>query len=134
VIRGKWTYRSLRNIVDLGADFNSLEFGRGMITFGTVAYDQIYDAELDMGDSYKLTLKGQVLRQNGVVTGIEWRGEGIQATPTQGWIYDYQGTFTRQWPNGVNQAHVIVGSLIRVLAHGSAPPGFVGTVFMVKNP
>lgn len=133
IVQGIWTYRSLQNNPAVATDFNDLEFGRGMITFGSVADDLIDASELDMGGGYKLTLKGRLIRSGGQVVGLEWRGEGIPGTVTAGWIYDYQGAFTLRWPNGVNQAQVIVGSTIRTVPHGTAPAGYVGTIYMVRN-
>jgi hypothetical protein len=98
----------------------------------TVAYDQICDSEADFGEGYKLRLNGELLRRNQDVSGIRWRGEGLNGTPTAGWIYDYDGVLTKRWLEGVDQAHVIVGSVIRTVAHGNAPSGYVGSFYIVR--
>lgn len=133
IIRGKWTYRSLHNNPAIETNFNDLEFGRGVFTFGTVAYDQIYDSEADFGDGYKLTIKGELIRKDNAVSGVRWRGEGIPGTLTDGWIYDYEGALTQRWPEGIDQAHVIVGTVIRTVRHGDAPAGYVGSFYMVRQ-
>ena len=65
--------------------------------------------------------------------GMAWRGEGVPGSPTAGWIYDYYGNLAHEWENGIDQRTVLVGSVIRAVAHGNAKAGYVGTFFMVKQ-
>jgi hypothetical protein len=60
-------------------------------------------------------------------------GKGVDDTPTAGWRYDHQGFIMPTWSNGINQAFVITGSVIRVTDHGNAKAGYVGAFFMVKQ-
>ena len=102
------------------------------MTFKEIAYDQILDGTLDMGNGYELRLRGELLRDRGGIVGIRWTGTGITGTVTEGWVYDYRGVRSSQWTGASDQADVIVGSVIRTVAHGSAPAGYVATFYMVK--
>lgn len=130
--KGTWAYRSLHDDPDLSKDFNDLRFGAGTVTFKEIAYDQILDGTLDMGGGYELCLRGELFRDRGSITGIRWTGTGVTGTPTEGWVYDYRGARTEEWPGGSDQRDVIVGSVIRTVAHGPAPAGYVATFYMVK--
>jgi hypothetical protein len=129
---GNWAYRSLHDDPDLSKEFNDLRFGAGTITFKQIAYDQILDGTLDMGGGYELRLRGELLRDRGDITGIRWTGTGVTGTPTEGWIYDYRGMATEKWQGSSDQKDAIVGSVIRTVAHGQAPAGYVATFYMVK--
>lgn len=130
---GTWTYRSLLDDPDVSKDFGDLRFGAGIINFGQIAYDQILDGTLDMGGDYKLTLRGELQRDVNGINGIRWTGNGIAGTPTEGWVYDYRGVKSHNWAAADDQADVIAGSVIRTVAHGTAPAGFVATFYMVKH-
>ena len=129
---GSWTYRSLLNDPDVSKEFNDLRFGAGTITFGQIVYDQILDGKLDMGGGYELLLRGELLRNFGSIVGVRWTGTGITGTPTEGWVYDYHGARAPVWTGAPDQAGVLVGSVLRTVAHGQAPAGFVATFYMVK--
>lgn len=130
---GNWSYRSLLDDPDLSKEFNDLRFGAGTITFGQIAYDQILDGNLDMGGGYELLLRGELHRDRSGIVGVRWTGTGIPGTPTEGWVYDYRGSRTQEWTGASDQASVIVGSVIRTVAHGQAPAGYVATFYMVKQ-
>lgn len=130
---GSWTYRSFLDDSDISKEFNALRFGAGLINFGQIAYDQILHGVLDMGGDYKLALRGELLRNIAGITGIRWTGTGIAGTPTQDWVYDYRGVKTEKWTDADGQKNVIVGSVIRTVAHDGAPAGFVGSFYMVKH-
>ena len=129
---GSWAYRSLHDDPDLSKEFNDLAFGAGEMTFKEIAYDQILDCTLDMGNGYELRLRGELLRDRGDITGIRWTGTGVTGTVTEGWVYDYRGEKTDAWSSASDQADAIVGSVIRTVAHGTAPAGYVATFYMVK--
>lgn len=130
---GNWTYRSLLDDPDISKEFNDLRFGAGVITFGQIAYDQILDGKLDMGGGYELLLRGALLRNMGGIIGIQWTGTGVTGTSTEGWVYDYRGERTQDWSGAKDQADVIVGSVIRTVAHGDGAAGFSATFYMVKQ-
>ncbi|WP_164119080.1 hypothetical protein [Sphingorhabdus sp. Alg239-R122] len=130
---GSWAYRSLHDDPDIQKPFNDLRFGAGIITFGQIAYDQILDGKLDMGGGYELLLRGELLRNTGGIVGIRWTGTGVVGTDTEGWVYDYHGERTHEWPGATDQADVIVGSVIRTVAHGDSPAGYAATFYMVKQ-
>lgn len=130
---GQWVYRSLLNDTDITKPFDALEFGRGTITIDSIGEDFIAEAILDMGSNYKLNLTGELKRRDNEINEIILEGKGIDGSPTAGWRYDYQGFTIPDWPNGVDQAFVITGSVIRVTDHGNAKAGFVSTFYMVKQ-
>jgi hypothetical protein len=129
---GHWAYRSLLNNPDLSVDFNTLEFGRGTI--------EIVEAPLQTlvgtigGPGWSLALKGA--RSYGDPMHVRFQGVGLVGG--ESWIYDYTGYLVPDWPNGVNQAPAIVGSVIRTLPHSGggagtvAPAGVVASFYAVK--
>jgi hypothetical protein len=53
---------------------------------------------------------------------VRFQGKGIVGG--EEWIYDYEGWLVPAWPNGVQQATAMVGSIVRTIPHsGSAPKG-----------
>lgn len=130
--RGRWVYRSLRNNKVLGTPFNDLRFGAGVIDFKTVARGKILDSTLDMGGGFVLNLEGRVVRKGGVIQSISWRGTGVEGTETEGWVYDYQAVVSPAWDEATDKTPVLLGSVLRTVAHGSAPAGVTGTFYMVK--
>jgi hypothetical protein len=129
--QGKWIYRSLRNNKVLNTPFNDLRFGEGVIDFKKIAGDQIVDSSLDMGSGFILNLQGEV-SDAGTIVSLKWRGTGVPASPTEGWIYDYQAFVAPTWEEATDKTITLVGSVLRTVAHGSAPAGVTGTFYMVK--
>lgn len=130
---GQWVYRSLRNETNIDKDFNDLEFGRGLINIDSIGEDFIAKATLDMDSNFILNLTGELTRRDNEINGIKMKGEGVNGSPTEGWRYDYEGFIIPTWSNGINQAFVITGSVIRVTDHGTAKAGYVGTFYMVHK-
>ena len=135
---GQWVYRSLRNDTDLAKEFNQLEFGRGIITIDSIGEDFIAEAALripgnGVPDYYVLNLTGELVRRENQIAEIKMRGEGIDNSSTEGWVYDYSGFLIPAWSNGIDQAFVITGSVFRVSDHGTAKAGYVGTFYMVHK-
>lgn len=132
-LKGTWTYRSLHDEVDINKPFDDLRFGAGIIDMIEVGNNQIIKASLDMRGEYKLTVTGEIKRNAGAAVGIYFKGEGIEGTPTEGWVYEYFGNLVYQWKNATDQKYVISGSVIRTVQHGNAPAGYVATFYMVKH-
>lgn len=134
-VAGTWIYRSFRPHLPLNTPFNELKFGEGLIVFGRVENDGILESSLDMGGGYFLNITGRVIRDNGsCVTGVEWRGVGVEGTPTAGWIYDYKAAFAPQFPEQTNRTQILLGQTVRTVAHGPGPAGVTGPFFMVRQP
>lgn len=129
-LEGRWIYRSLVNSKVLSAPFNSLQFGLGTIEFKKIAHGKILDSTLDMGSNLVLTLAGEITADN---PPLKWRGTGVAGSPTAGWIYDYQAYFAPTWKKATDKTPVLIGSVLRVVAHGGAPAGVTGTFYMVKQ-
>jgi len=61
-------------------------------------------------------------------------GMGRPGTDTEGWRYDYNGALAYEWPNAVKQVPAVVGTVIRVNAHGKgAPAGVTASFIAVKR-
>lgn len=131
-LQGRWVYRSLRNNKDPDTPFDALAFGLGIIEFKKIAGGRILDSSLDMGNNFILTLKGEVSDGGGGPVSLKWRGEGVPDSPTQGWIYDYQGYVAPAWRKATDKTIILIGSVLRTVAHGQAPAGVTGTFYMVK--
>jgi hypothetical protein len=135
VLTGRWTYRSYINAPSLvGADPRAalaLIFGEGVLDFEAGDGDRFRGA-LGMASGYALTLEGEILP--GDRTGFSIVGLGVDGTPTQGWRYDYRGVVGYEWPNGVEQVPSLLGTVVRVNAHGpSAPAGYTASFIAVRH-
>jgi hypothetical protein len=89
---------------------------------------------LDMGKAYVLDLKGVIHPANGdVPLTIDMSGVGRPSSPTAGWEYDYEGYLAHHWPNGINQAAALVGTVVRAKAHDGEAAGLVASFIAVKQ-
>lgn len=145
---GDWIYRSFLNIdtypVETGDDaqtlknFQALLFGEGRMRLEVDERGYFVKSGLDFGPDYTMRIEG-------VATGAgttpcqeapataRWKAFG-DGSGTAGWVYEYVGFYAPEWPNGVNQAPAIVGSVIRVVPHGSSPAGTVASFVAVRVP
>jgi hypothetical protein len=135
MLTGKWTYRSYRNTPALvGGDPQTalaLMFGEGVFDFEAGDGDHVSGA-LGMGSGFALTLQGEILP--GDPPGFSLVGLGIVGTPTEGWRYDYRGVAGYAWPDAVDQVASLLGTVVRVNAHGpSAPAGFTASFIAVRH-
>jgi hypothetical protein len=131
-LKGRWVYRSLLNKKVRHTPFNDLQMGLGIVEFKKITGDQILDASLDMGDNYIFTIKGKIIRDEGGMISLKWRGEGIPGSLTEGWIYDYKAYLAPTWKKATDKTIILIGSVLRTVAHGSQPAGVTGTFYMVK--
>jgi hypothetical protein len=132
VLTGKWTYRSYNNTPKLvGGDPQAalaLIFGEGVFDFEGSQGDHFRGA-LGLGTGYALTLQGE-----GDESGFSIVGLGVDGTPTQGWRYDYRGSGGYEWPDGVDQAPSLLGTVVRVNTHGpSSPAGYTASFIAVRQ-
>ncbi|HVS83079.1 MAG TPA: hypothetical protein VHE60_15230 [Pyrinomonadaceae bacterium] len=130
-LKGRWIYRSLVNNKVLNTPFANLQFGLGTIEFKKIARGRILDSSLDMGGNLILIIGGEIAGAGGVIS-LKWRGTGVAGSPTAGWIYDYQAYLAPNWKTATDKTPILIGSVLRVVAHGSAPAGVTGTFYMVK--
>ena len=138
-LAGKWTYRSFLNDpaqITAGpgnaADkLLALLFAEAVFTF-EIPDDTTLKGAIDW-DGGGLDLSGKISDQCGVVS-IEVAGAGRAGTDTENWEYDYRGQIAFQWPNGVNQAPAIVGTVLRARPHNGAPAGVTASFIAVRQP
>jgi hypothetical protein len=136
-LEGKWTYRSFHNNPTM---INGDPQAALSLLFAEAVF--IFDAPSGT------TLKGRIDWAGG---GLDLQGKiapgsieapmtldivglGRPGTATAGWEYDYHGVMAHQWPNGVNQVPVLVGSVIRAKPHNGAPAGYVASFIAIKQP
>jgi len=129
-LKGRWIYRSLVNSKVLNTPFGNLQFGLGTIDFKKILNHKILDSTLDMGSNLVLNLEGEISANDPVA--LKWRGTGVASSPTAGWIYDYQAYLAPTWKKATDKTPILIGSVLRVVAHGGAPAGVTGTIYMVK--
>ena len=135
MLTGKWTYRSYRNTSTLVGDDPeaalALIVGEGVFDFEAGEGDH-FSGGLGMGSGYALTLEGEILP--GDRSGFSIVGLGIVGTPTEGWRYDYHGVAGYEWPGGVDQVSCLLGTVLRVNAHGpSSPAGYTASFIAVRH-
>ncbi|HEX8646233.1 MAG TPA: hypothetical protein VF715_04990 [Thermoleophilaceae bacterium] len=135
MLSGRWTYRSYRSTPALvGGDARAalaLIFGEGVFDFEAGEGGR-FGGALGMGTGYALTLQGETLP--GDPPGFSIVGLGIDGTPTEGWRYDYRGVTAHRWPDGVDQVPCLLGTVVRVNAHGpSSPAGYTASFIAVRQ-
>ena len=135
MLTGKWTYRSFNNTPALVGDDPqaalALIFGEGVFDF-EAGEGERFRGTLDMGNGYSLSLEGEVLPGEG--SGFSIVGLGVDGTPTEGWRYDYHGAAGYEWPDGVDQVPSLVGTVVRVNAHGAgSPAGYTASFIAVRQ-
>jgi len=137
MLSGKWTYRSFVNDQGLVGDDAqkalNLIFGEGVFTF-TESGPGRFHGTLDMGQNYVLNLSGEV-RHDGPRSPESYHiiGEGVAGSPTAGWRYDYQCARGYHWPDGIDQIPSLVGTVVRVKAHGPQSPAGVTASFIAVH-
>jgi hypothetical protein len=133
---GTWTYRSfLNNPALTNGDpqkIAALLFAEATWTVKDTA-PAVFDGELSFGPSNVMDLKGTITPgQKGNPAHVHIVGKGRPGTSTEHLFYDYDGSLTEHWPNGVNQVPAITGSVIRVKPHDGNPAGLVASFIAVK--
>lgn len=140
-LAGKWTYRSFRNNpAPTNGDpelLAKLLFAEAEFTF-EVSSETTMKGIIDWG-GHGLDLTGSIQPASGdapltlAMVGLGRAGPPGDPGSTEGWEYDYHAYAAHEWPNGVNQAPALVGSVIRVKPHGGAPAGYVASFIAVKQ-
>ena len=133
---GTWTYRSfLNNPARVGNDpakLKALLFAEGVWTVKD-APATAFEGELSFGPGSVMDLKGVVTpARDKVAAHAHIVGKGRPGTATEHYFYDYDGSLTERWPNGVNQVSAVTGSVIRVKPHDGHPAGLVASFIVVK--
>ncbi len=136
MLSGHWTYRSYRNLTNLvGEDPQAalaLSFGEGVFELHQ-SDDGRVEGGLGMATGYALRITGSV-ETTGDCLGFTLVGEGLDGTATAGWRYDYRGVVGYMWPDGVDQVPSLLGTVIRVKAHGpNAPAGYTASFIAVRH-
>jgi hypothetical protein len=128
---GTWTYRSFIDNPDISTEFNDLEFGRGALVIDDFRPGS-FSGRLVFGDTYQFKLSGASSFGNPFTVRFQGVGDTLDS---QGQVYDYTGYLVPIWPNGIDQRSVIVGSVIRTVAHdgGRAPAGVVAAWTAVRR-
>ena len=133
-ISGTYTYRSFHNrteLVDGNADkLSRLIFGEGMLIIKVNSDDSV-TGTIEFGGDYGLDISGTVTK--GDPATISLRGKGRIGTPTAGWIYDYKANTAPQFRNAIDPKAVLLGTLVRTVAHGNSAAGYSASFIMVKN-
>lgn len=133
---GTWTYRSFLNDPGLvGDDKTKLEdllFAEGVWTVEDTAVP-LFKGVLSFGPDGDMDLTGVITpAAPGRQAHVHITGKGRPGTATEDYFYDYDGSLTEQWPNGVKQVPAITGSTIRVEPHDGRPAGVVASIIVVK--
>lgn len=139
MLTGLWTYRSYLNHAALVADDANAAlaqiFGEGVFDL-TTQQGSTVEGALGLGTGYALTVTGTCLAETETQPlQFSLRGVGLPGTATAGWGYDYRGIQCPAWPDAVDQVPCLVGTLIRVKAHGpTSPAGVTASFIAVRHP
>lgn len=136
-LSGTWTYRSFLNNPELtGGDpekLTALLFAEGTWTAEDAAPD-VFQGQLSFGANSVMDLSGVITPATDVNGAhVHIVGKGRPGTSTEYLFYDYDGSLTEHWPNGVNQVAAITGSVIRVKPHDGQPAGLVASFIAVRR-
>ena len=126
---GNWTYRSFINNPDANIEFNDLAFAVANLKIKASAMEDLTGTL--GGEGWELKLIGATSYGNPYTV----RFQGVGTINEETWVYDYVGYLVPRWPSGVNQRPVIVGSVIRTIAHskGKAAAGVVASFIAVRQ-
>src|SRR6476620_4819103 len=127
-INGQFVYRSLLNNPSVGEDFSNLRLGAGIMKFVQNEQGGI-TGSFEMGGGLNMNLEGSVYA-DGKGYFLRLTAKGISNTATNGWMYDYIGTITPEWPKGTRQLQTITGSVIRTVDHGNSKAGLTASFYM----
>jgi len=136
MLSGCWTYRSYCNLAKLVGDDQqaalALIFAEGVFELQQ-SDDGRVEGGLGMENGYALRISGAFgTTENGPEFTLT--GEGLDGTATAGWRYEYRGVVGYVWPNAVQQVPSLVGTVVRVNAHGpNAPAGFTASFIAVRH-
>lgn len=130
-ISGRWLYRSVQNNPDFDATPESLRLAVAVL-----------DIKPFKGKRFEGTLTSAYWthRVEGEVKGNNFT---MRAFPgdhnTQGWFYDYVGSFAPQWEGSPDQLRTFTGSVRRATAHayrlgGVSEAGATYSFYGVKQP
>lgn len=141
LLTGIYTYRSWNNDPDLSTSADDLIFGQGFIRIDSAPFNALSGVIYGTDDntptgnvSWELALKGSTNYGNPFT--IRFQGSG--KVSGHEWIYDYVGYLVLPWPNGIDQATVLTGSIVRAIPHPGGdgtihPAGVTATWYAVKN-
>lgn len=131
MLDGKWTYRSYLNQTALVGDDAAAAlaniFGEGIFDLADAGGPAVR-GRLDMGNGYALTISGEADPEGD--GDFFLAGKGVAGTATEGWQYDYRGTLAYRWRDAVDQIPCLVGTVLRVKAHGPHSPAGVTASFV----
>lgn len=122
---GVWTYRSFENHPTPVTDFNAIKVWEAELSVTFVGGRDFTGylgerPQLATGSEPYLFVTGAVL--GGEPCSISWRAVGKPGSSFDGWIYDYRG-YVISWTDEWRRHTTIVGSAVRVVAHGMNPAG-----------
>lgn len=138
VLSGDWMYRSFINTTQPAQELSDILFGEGDLTLSVGDDGFFKTSSLSFGPGYLMNILGQAVAENDDTfsqprIAVEMKGFGVAGEQTAGWLYEYRGYLVPQWYNGVNQATVIVGTVIRVVPHGTGTAGVVASFVAIKK-
>ena len=137
MLAGKWTYRSFRNDSHLvGGDAQAalaLIFGEGVFDLTQTEEGRLTGA-LGLGTGYALSLTGETEGAAHGAVRFFLSGRGLDGTATAGWHYDYRGVLGYCWPEAKDQQLSLLGTVLRVTAHGpNSPAGVTASFIAVRQ-
>ena len=145
-LTGSWTYRSFRD------NAKPVYEAARPTANGLILQEAVFKLETPPGTTLRGTIElpGGVLdivtpggivwpAEGGLPQRFDFMGTGRPGTQTDGWAYRYYGHQTPNWAkppdaNRVDQRPTLVGSVVRLRAHGqAAPSGSVYPFIAVKQ-
>jgi hypothetical protein len=142
---GDWIYRSFVNteLYPIQTDdpakalqnYGALLFGEGKLHLEVDERGYLTGSTLVFGPGYEMRVDG-VAEGTGTTpfqpapATVRMKAFGVEGQQTAGWLYEYVGYHAPVWPNGVDQVDAIVGTVIRVVPHGTGSPAGVVASFV----
>lgn len=135
-LTGYYTYRSFVNRQQPADDFNTIRFGEGELFLwvapdGAVQGTLAFPADPLATEKAFIDITGRVTSWS--PPALEFEGLGRPETPTDAFHYRYQATLAPTFSDADGQRPALVGTVMRVQPHDSAPAGFTASLIAVKR-
>jgi hypothetical protein len=123
-LTGYYTYRSFLNNPMPVDDFNQIKFAEAELflnvqTDGTITGTLSFPAQSAQAEKLFMDITKGSIKILQDQFNIEFTAQGRKDTEIFEYLYDYYGSVTHTWENGINQRLSLAGTVLRVQDHGS---------------
>jgi hypothetical protein len=123
-LTGYYTYRSFLNNPMPVNDFNQIKFAEAELflnvqTDGTITGTLSFPAQYAQAEKLFMDITKGSIKILQDQFNFEFTAQGRKDTEIFDYLYNYYGSVTHTWENGINQRLSLAGTVLRVQDHGS---------------